>query len=111
MKGTDRYRVEDVTCELAGQSFRVVNMSVSGLFAECPSPPPEKAMLELLLRLPGEDATPIVGRVAWINDAAEPRHTTLPPGFGFLIQRIAFPAKMAILRHLRAVHPKSLRDR
>jgi hypothetical protein len=111
MKGTDRYRVEGVTCRVGEQPLNVVNLSVSGFFVESSEPPPVASSLEVQLTLPGEEPTSIVGTVVWINDTLSPRHSTLPPGFGFRMQRIPFAAKMAVLKYLRGTHPSALRDR
>jgi hypothetical protein len=111
VKGTDRYSIHDVGCEFAGEKRRVANLSVGGFFVETETPPQSGIVVRLLLSLPGGAEIPAVGKVAWVNRRDAPRCAALPPGFGFQLQRIAFPDKMAILACLRTAHPTALRPR
>jgi Tfp pilus assembly protein PilZ len=110
MKGTDRYRIEGASCMYGDRVLRVGNISVGGFYVETPEPPEQGAVLKLPLSLPQRPALSIVGKVAWVNDRSHPRHSTLPPGFGFNTQRIAFNDKMTILGCLRKAEAASVSD-
>jgi len=103
MKGTDRYRIEGASCMYGDRVLRVGNISVGGFYVETLEPPEQGAVLKLPLSLPQRPALSIVGKVAWVNARSHPRHSALPPGFGFNMQRIAFNDKMTILACLRGL--------
>jgi len=111
MKGTDRYRIEGASCMYGDRVLRVGNVSVGGFYVETLEPPERGAVIRLPLSLPQRPELPIVGKVAWVNGRSHPRHSALPPGFGFNMQRIAFNDKMTILACLRKADPASMRDR
>jgi len=111
MRGTDRYRIEGASCTYGDRVLRVANISVSGFYVETLEPPEQGTVIRLSLSLPQRPALSIVGRVAWVNEGGNPRHPSLPPGFGFKMQRIAFNDKMTILACLREADPASMRDR
>lgn len=109
MKGTDRFVVEGVVCTLHGNPLPVANLSVGGFFAATDVPPPRGELLELDLALKGRPAFRVMGKVMWINDPVNPRAPDLPRGFGFKIQRIALPDKIALVDFLKRASPKMLK--
>ena len=109
MKGTDRFAVDDVVCAVHGASLKVANLSVGGLFAATPSAPPLGEMLEMDVALKGRPPFRVTGKVAWINEAKEPKAPDLPQGFGFKIVRIALPDKVALLDFLKRASPTRLK--
>lgn len=109
MKGTDRYRVDGVSCRVDERLLKVVNLSVGGFFVETEEPLPLGVSLNLELALPRRPPVRMVGLVAWINHRDKPRNKHLPPGFGIKILRISFAEKMALLAALREADPSALR--
>jgi Tfp pilus assembly protein PilZ len=109
LKGTDRFIVEGVVCTLHGNPLRVANLSVGGFFAATDAPPPLAELLELDLTLKGRPPFRVMGKVMWINDAKAPRSPDLPRGFGFKIQRIALPDKIALVDFLKRASAKTLK--
>lgn len=109
MKGTDRFIVEGVVCTLHGNPLPVANLSVGGLFAATESPPARGELLELDLALKGRPPFRVTGKVMWINEPKAPRARDLPRGFGFKIQRIALPDKIALVDFLKRASPKTLK--
>ena len=111
MRGTDRYRIDGAACTYGDRVLRVLNVSVGGFYAETPEPPERGAVIRLPLSLPQQPAFPVVGKVAWVNNRSHPSHSSLPPGFGFNMQRIAFSDKLTILACLRKAEAAAMRDR
>ena len=105
MKGTDRFVVDDVVCAVHGATLKVANLSVGGLFAATRSAPPLGEMLEMDVALKGRAPFRVTGKVAWINEAKEPKAPDLPQGFGFKIIKIALPDKVALLDFLKRASP------
>jgi Tfp pilus assembly protein PilZ len=109
LKGTDRFVVDDVACAVHGATLKVANLSVGGLFAATPSSPPLGEMLEMDVALKGRPPFRVTGKVAWINEAKEPKAPDLPQGFGFKIVKIALPDKVALLDFLKRASPARLK--
>ena len=109
MKGTDRFVVDDVVCALHGATLKVANLSVGGLFAATPSAPPLGEMVEMDVALTGRAPFRVMGKVAWINEAKEPKAPDLPQGFGFKIVKIALPDKVALVDFLKRASPTRLK--
>ena len=107
MKASDRYLVKGVTCSLDGQSMKVANLSVGGLFAATALPPMPGQVVSLELTLGDRPPFPVLGTVTWINQADQPKVPELPQGFGVKITRVAFPHKLAILDLLKRAKPQS----
>jgi PilZ domain-containing protein len=105
LKSTDRFLVEGVVCTVHGRPLPVANLSVGGLFAATPSPPPPGELLELEVALKTRPPFRVMGKVIWINEAEAPRAPALPQGFGFKILRIALPDKIAIVDFLKRAAP------
>jgi hypothetical protein len=110
MKGTNRYRIEGASCMCGDRVLRVANVSVGGFYVETLEPPGEGTVIRLSLSLPQRPALSIVGKIAWVNEGGHPRHPSLPPGFGFKMQRTTFDDTMTILVCLREADPASTRD-
>ncbi len=111
MKGTDRYRVNGVSCRLGERQLEVVNVSVGGLFVACGEPPLPGAALDLEMSLPGRRPLRASGIVTWLNEREAPRVRALPAGFGVKITRIGFSEKMALLSFLKDADPHLQRRR
>jgi len=109
LKGTDRFVVDDVVCALHGATLKVANLSVGGLFAATPSAPPLGEMVEMDVALTGRAPFRVMGKVAWINEAKEPKAPDLPQGFGFKIVKIALPDKVALVDFLKRASPTRLK--
>ena len=109
MKGTDRFIVEGVVCTLHGTPLPVANLSVGGFFAATEAPPALAELLEVDLTLKGRPPFRVMGKVMWINEATAPRAPDLPRGFGFKIQRIALPDKIALVDFLKRTAPRTLK--
>ena len=113
MKGTDRFVVDDVVCAVHGASLKVANLSVGGVIVPAPPAvhlaPPLGEMLEMDVALKGRPPFRVTGKVAWINEAKEPRAPDLPQGFGFKIVKIALPDKVALLDFLKRASPTRLK--
>ena len=109
MKGTDRFVVDDVVCAVHGSTLKVANLSVGGLFAATTSAPPLGEMLEMDVTLKGRPPFRVTGKVAWLNEAKEPKAPDLPQGFGFKIVKIALPDKVALLDFLKRASPTRLK--
>jgi Tfp pilus assembly protein PilZ len=109
LKGTDRFVVDDVLCALHGATLKVANLSVGGLFAATQAPPPMGEMLEMDVALQGRPPFRVLGKVAWINEARDPRAPDLPQGFGFKIMKIALPHKVALVDFLKRAAPSRLK--
>jgi hypothetical protein len=109
VKGTDRFVVDDVACAFHGSSLKVANLSVGGLFAATKAPPPLGEMLEMDVSLKDRPSFRVLGKVAWINEAQEPKAPDLPQGFGFKIVKIALPDKVALLDFLKRASPSRVK--
>jgi hypothetical protein len=109
LKGTDRFVVDGVVCAVHGATLKVANLSVGGLFAASRSAPPLGEVLEMEVALKGRPPFRVLGRVAWINEAKEPKAPDLPQGFGFKIVKIALPDKVALLDFLKRAPPAKLK--
>jgi Tfp pilus assembly protein PilZ len=109
LKGTDRFVVDDVVCAVHGATLKVANISVGGLFAATRSAPPVGEMLEMDVELKGRPPFRVTGKVAWINEAEEPKAPDLPQGFGLKIVKIALPDKVALLDFLKRASPTRLK--
>lgn len=109
MKGTDRFVVDDVACAFQGTTVPVANLSVGGLFAVTPMPPPQGEMLEMDVAIKGRPPFRVMGKVAWINDAKARKASDLPVGFGFKILRIGLPDKVALVDFLKRASPARLK--
>jgi hypothetical protein len=109
LKGTDRFVVDNVVCAVHGATLKVTNISVGGLFAATRSAPPLGELLEMEVALKGRPPFRVLGKVAWINEAKEPKAPDLPQGFGFKIVRIALPDKVALLDFLKRASPAKLK--
>ena len=105
MKGSGRFVVDDVVCAVHGAALKVANLSVGGLFAATQSAPPRGEMLEMDVGLTGRPPFRVTGKVAWLNEAMEPKAPDLPQGFGFKIVKIALPDKVALLDFLKRASP------
>lgn len=101
MKASERYLVEDVSCELNGKQMAVANLSVGGLFVASDDPPIQGQVVALEIRLQGREPFVVHGQVSWINAPDQPKAPGLPQGFGVKITRVAFPDKLAILDFLK----------
>jgi len=111
LKGTDRFVVDDVVCAVHGATLKVANISVGGLFAATRSAPPVGEMLEMDVELKGRPPFRVTGKVAWINEAEEPKAPDLPQGFGIQITRIGLADKLAIVDVLKRTPPAQMRER
>jgi PilZ domain len=109
MKGTDRYRVEGVSCRFGEREWPVRDLSVGGFFVESREPLPRGQSLRFELELPGGPRVPLEGVVTWVNDPIKPSKPARPPGFGVKIFSIEFPDKMRLLALLRELRPEALR--
>ncbi len=109
MKANDRYLIEDVVCRFDGLVRPVADLSVGGFFVVSDQPPMPSQVVELELALGSRPPFRVIGKVCWINTAAEPRAGDLPRGFGIKITQIAFPDKLAIVDLLKRASPSSLR--
>ncbi len=108
MKANDRYLVEDVACRFDGWLRPVVNLSLGGFFVVSEQPPMPSQVVELELMLGQGPPFRVLGRVCWINTAAQPKAKDLPRGFGVKITQIAFPDKLAIVDLLKRSSPHTL---
>jgi hypothetical protein len=111
MRGTDRFAIEGVVCELDGRDLPVANLSISGLFAITDLALVAGQHVEMVLRLPGRSPFTVMGVVSWINDPAAPRSPDLPQGLGIRITRIALPDKVALLDLLKRTSTGAVRPR
>lgn len=111
MKGTDRYHIPGLTCDLEGRELRVVNLSVGGLFAATEEPPLVGRVVTIQLRLKGPSPLEIVGSVNWLNEAGRLRVPHLGPGFGLKFLRLSFANRMELLRVLGEADPAAMRAR
>lgn len=109
MKAKDRYFIEDVVCRFDGLVRPVADLSVGGLFVVSDQPPIPSQVVELELMLGERPPFRVLGKVCWINSAAEPKAKDLPRGFGVKITQIAFPDKLAIVDLLKRSSPPTLR--
>jgi len=109
MKANDRYLIEDVVCRFDGMVRPVADLSVGGFFVVSDQPPMPSQVVELELILGSRPPFRVIGKVCWINSAAEPKARDLPRGFGIKIINIAFPDKLAIVDLLKRRSPASLR--
>jgi len=111
MKGSDRYRLDGVSCRVGAHRWRVVNLSVGGFFVEASEPLPKGHSARFELALPGGRNVTLTGLVTWVNEPHAPLKPETPPGFGVKIHRIEFPDKMTLLAVLRESTPASMRAR
>jgi hypothetical protein len=111
MKGSDRYRLNGVSCRVGDHVWRIVNLSVGGFFVESKEPLPKGHSARFELLLPGGRNVSLTGLVTWVNEPNAPLKPETPAGFGVKIHRIAFPDKMVLLAMLRETQPASLRSR
>ena len=107
MHSTDRFRLDDVRCELDGRSLAVANLSVGGFFIACEPPLPLEQSVAFDLVFGDGWRVAGVGRVAWVNAPGGSESPALPVGCGITITRIAFPDKLAIVDRLRRAEHSS----
>ena len=105
LQSRDRFFVEDVYCTFEGQPLRVVTLSNGGLFAATDRPPTAGRTVSMELRLGTRDRFPIQAKVAWTNEAAQPRAVNLPAGFGASILQIDPQNRITLLTLLRRSDP------
>jgi hypothetical protein len=111
MKGTDRYRVEGVTCRVGDREWPVADLSVGGFYVESTEPLPRGHAAKFELRLPRERSVPLTGLVSWVNEPNAPAKRDKASGYGVKIISIAFPDKMRLLALLREMGPDALRPK
>lgn len=109
MKGTDRYRVDGVSCRVGERRWPVRDLSVGGFFVECVEPLPRGHSGRFELELADGRGVPLEGVVTWVNDPNAPAKPARPPGFGVKIFSIEFPDRMRLLGLLRELRPEALR--
>lgn len=109
MKAKDRYVIEDVVCRFDGLLRPVADLSLGGFFVVSDQPPMPSQVVELELMLGERPPFRVLGKVCWINSAAEPKAKDLPRGFGVKITQIAFPDKLAIVDLLKRSSSPTLR--
>jgi Tfp pilus assembly protein PilZ len=100
MKSRDRLTVDDARCMLDGEGLAIKNLSLGGFFVATDRPLILGQIVALRVLVADRDI-PIVGKVAWVNEAEAPRQPALPPGFGVAITRIELPDKLALVEILR----------
>ena len=101
MRSTDRFTIADVRCHVDGVSLPVANLSMGGFYVACDPPLPLGQSLAFELVFADGWRMSAVGRVVWVNGAADDASTGLPPGCGITVTQIAFPDKLAIIDRLR----------
>jgi hypothetical protein len=88
------------------QLGRVVNLTLRGAFVATPTPAAPGMVVDLVLSLPaaaGVQTVAVRARVRWVNEAATPRSTVLPPGMGVQFVEIS-PAAWDVLLAFVAGH-------
>jgi Tfp pilus assembly protein PilZ len=100
MKSRDRVTMDDARCMLDGESLPLTNLSLGGFFVatERPLIPGQIVALRVLV---ADREIPVIGKIAWVNEKASPRHPSMPAGFGVSITRIDLTDKVALVDILR----------
>jgi hypothetical protein len=112
MLSTDRFSLQDVTCDVGGRVLPVANLSVGGFFVVCDPPLPLAQSVAFDLVFADGWRVAAVGRVVWVNGGQSQPTSPLPVGCGITITKIAFPDKLAIVDRLRrADEPPIVRRR
>lgn len=105
MKARDRYYVQGVYCRVDGETMRVVDLSVNGLFAVTPRLPAVGETVILELQVTPKDAFRVVGQVSWVNPPDNPSTPSLPGGFGLRFTRIAPADRDTLIEALKGADP------
>ena len=105
MKPRDRYHVQGVYCQVDGETMRVANLGLNGLFAVTHRPRPAGETVILELQLSHKNSFRIIGEVSWVNTAGSLSTPELPGGFGVRFTRIASTDKETLVEVLRRSEP------
>jgi Tfp pilus assembly protein PilZ len=105
MKARDRYYVQGVYCQIDGETMRVANLGMNGLFAVTHRPPSVGETVIVELQLSPKDSFRIIGEVSWVNPIGSPSTPELPEGFGVRFTRIASTDKETLIEVLKRADP------
>ena len=105
MKARDRYYVQGVYCQIDGETMRVANLGLNGLFAVTRRPPSVGETVVVELQLSPRDSFRVIGEVSWVNPVEKPATPELPEGVGVRFTRIASSDKETLIEVLKRADP------
>ncbi len=105
MKARDRFYVQGVYCRLDGETMRVANLGLNGLYAVTSHPPSVGETVVLELQLSSKDSFRVIGEVSWVNPPQALATRDLPEGFGVRFTRVAAGDRNALIELLKRSDP------
>ncbi len=105
MKPRDRYYVQGVYCRIDGETMRVANLGVNGLFAVTSRSLSVGETVIVELQLSPKDSFRIIGEVSWVNPVGTPATPALPEGMGVRFTRMASTDKETLIEALKRADP------